>query len=548
MNPRWARLIWAIIACGTFTYVVLQNGWIADDAQITLRTVQQVWHGNGLVWNALERVQAYTHPLWMLILLPFGWLDATQLSIISIVLGALCSVAALMLASKLLPRLHSAIFWICMILVPSKAIIDYATSGLENSLAYLILTGLVWYASQDAWESPKRRIGFVLICSLLLLVRIDFVFFVLPLVAMAYRRHSLRQWRSIIRELACGFFPVVAWHSFTLVYYGSLVPNTAVAKLGASLPLSWYLERAGSYWNMQVAYDPYTLVLILTGILLALWRRSHAPILLPLAIGILMYCVYLTSIGGDFMLGRFFALPAWAAVLCGICALGTLRRAWIALPIYALSLLVLSPILAPRSPLLHPLDVHMDDLSTKRTATNAIVDEARYYCRRGQCLTHPEGLHLPTIPPLRSPSIVPSIGAAGLQSPVTTHIIDPLGLADPLLARMPASRPSDAAIGHIGRDIPEGYALAAVTGEDGAVSGKLGNYVNIVHTATRAPIGSATWASGVAQLTAYPTYAQYHDGTPSMGNILAVGLLLLGWIIAARSLVRSLLHGKKPVQ
>src|SRR5215475_6439667 len=49
-----------------FAYVFLANAWIGDDAHITFRTVWNFVHGYGLSYNPDERVQAYTHPLWML--------------------------------------------------------------------------------------------------------------------------------------------------------------------------------------------------------------------------------------------------------------------------------------------------------------------------------------------------------------------------------------------------------------------------------------------------------------------------------------------------
>ena len=51
-----------------FTYVFLANAWIGDDAYITFRVVDNFLNGYGLTFNPDERVQAYTHPLWMLVL------------------------------------------------------------------------------------------------------------------------------------------------------------------------------------------------------------------------------------------------------------------------------------------------------------------------------------------------------------------------------------------------------------------------------------------------------------------------------------------------
>ena len=49
-----------------FLIVTIRRAWLSDDAYITLRTVDNLIHGFRFTWNITERVQAYTHPLWML--------------------------------------------------------------------------------------------------------------------------------------------------------------------------------------------------------------------------------------------------------------------------------------------------------------------------------------------------------------------------------------------------------------------------------------------------------------------------------------------------
>ena len=49
-----------------FVIVLFRTAWLCDDAFITFRTIDHWLDGNGLVFNLGERVQAFTHPLWML--------------------------------------------------------------------------------------------------------------------------------------------------------------------------------------------------------------------------------------------------------------------------------------------------------------------------------------------------------------------------------------------------------------------------------------------------------------------------------------------------
>src|SRR5579863_7902587 len=57
-----------VFALVFFFFVLIKNAWLSDDGYITLRTVSNFVHGYGLTWNIDERVQTYTHPLWMFLL------------------------------------------------------------------------------------------------------------------------------------------------------------------------------------------------------------------------------------------------------------------------------------------------------------------------------------------------------------------------------------------------------------------------------------------------------------------------------------------------
>src|SRR4051794_11216246 len=64
MPPKDKRL--QILFFLLFFCVLLKNAWLCEDAFITYRVVDNLAHGLGARWNPLERVQVYTHPLWML--------------------------------------------------------------------------------------------------------------------------------------------------------------------------------------------------------------------------------------------------------------------------------------------------------------------------------------------------------------------------------------------------------------------------------------------------------------------------------------------------
>ena len=112
---------------------------LSDDAFITLRTIDNVWNGYGLRWNPIERVQTYTHPLWMLLLAAaYGVarkLFVTHLTTLAVSLAVTAATVAMLLWR--LPAAGRAVAFV--LLAGSRAFVDYSTSGLENPLSHLLL-------------------------------------------------------------------------------------------------------------------------------------------------------------------------------------------------------------------------------------------------------------------------------------------------------------------------------------------------------------------------------------------------------------------------
>jgi arabinofuranosyltransferase len=106
---------------------LIRTAWLSDDAYITFRTADNVIHGYGLVWNTAERVQTYTHPLWLALITP-AFAATGEVYYTAIVLSMLVTLAAV----AVLARRLAATPWnlvVCLAaLLSSKAFIDF-TSG-----------------------------------------------------------------------------------------------------------------------------------------------------------------------------------------------------------------------------------------------------------------------------------------------------------------------------------------------------------------------------------------------------------------------------------
>ncbi len=90
-----------LLVLALYVVVVLRCAWISDDAYITFRTVDNFTAGYGLTWNPGERVQAFTHPLWALVLCATYALTQ-EIHVTTIALSAGLSALAVLLFEVLL--------------------------------------------------------------------------------------------------------------------------------------------------------------------------------------------------------------------------------------------------------------------------------------------------------------------------------------------------------------------------------------------------------------------------------------------------------------
>jgi len=430
---------------------LFRNAWVGDDAYVTLRTIDHFVGGDGLVYNIGERAQAYTHPLWMLLLLPFyavfgnPWWTA-------VVVGVATTLAATLVVSRRLVPAAAAPLLLALPL--SRAFVDYGTSGLENPLSHLLIAGLAaaWLGVRDT----SRRLSYVaLFTALLGLTRPDLLALAAPcLLAAAWSARRDMPLREMARRLAVGLSPLVVWHAFALIYYGSLLPTSALAKLDSGVPGAALAKQGMIYLLFQAEWDPLTLVVLVAGIAAPFVVRDAPGRVL--AIGAALYVAYVVRVGGDFMAGRFLTAP----MLVGLVLLARLPldrpRAWgVAAVLVALSMST------PSSPLNAIVEVEYGRLNDR-----GIVDERMYYAARGAAIgsirheTEDPPQHwrgwAATAPPDHVQVDEP-VGYPAFYAARGVHWVCRYGITDPVLARLPPIRKIAWRAGHYDRAIPEGY-------------------------------------------------------------------------------------------
>lgn len=446
--------------------VLLFSAWLCDDAYITFRTAENAATGYGLRWNPIERVQSYTHPLWLLLLVGLR-LVAGELYYSTIFLSlALSLLTAWLILRSAGIRLSGLILALLSLLL-SRAFIDYSTSGLEGPLAHLLLVAFIiqWWKILSGNSFHRRDVFLVfLLFSGVLLCRLDHVLLVGPLVGvLAWKRLPLL-------PALLGLTPFLAWEIFSLVYYGSLVPNTAYAKLGGGLTLASRLDHGWTYLAASVRNDPVTgLVLVMSAVFSGVRFRNSGY--WAITMGVALYAGYVWLIGGDFMAGRFLAAPFVVSVM-------TLTRVRLsARPmVAAVVVLVSAACLGQNLSVLFSPRFGQDQWAY--LGETGVSDERIFYYKHTGLMRQPRGDHPNSHPwmhdglALRKSGATPvtrnAAGFYGYFAGPEITIVDLFGLCDPLLARLPATIKSDWRAGHLEREAPPEY-LATVATDHGMV-------------------------------------------------------------------------------
>ncbi|MEC7986309.1 MAG: hypothetical protein VX278_14180, partial [Myxococcota bacterium] len=246
------------------------------------------------------------------------------------------------------------------------------------------------------------------------------------------------------------------WFAFSTFYFGSPLPNTYYAKLNSLYPLGDYVSRGQEYYLAQLNYDPITLLIIVFGVVLGQIHRSTR--IQCLSLGILLYLLYIMRIGGDFMLGRFFALPAYVSAIIILCFLRE-QRVRYSLPLAAF--MAGTCIFYLQYPTVHiPIRDANIEYSPQGFLLHTITDErADYYRVSG--LMSPKR-KWPSAAKRSDPNPLPEVrclglGRTGLKADPRQFIVDYCALTDPFLARLPAIYDPDWDIGHVRRYIPKDY-------------------------------------------------------------------------------------------
>jgi len=254
-----------ITAMAIFFIVFLRLAWVGDDTYITLRTVDNFIYGRGLTWNPGERVQVYTHPLWMF-LLSGSYFFIRNAYFATIILSLVISMVGLIVLAKYYQANLLDLLIVLLPLLLSKSFMDFSVSGLENPFTHLfVILFYLRFFSCDL-DSLKQRFLLGFLASLAVFNRMDtLLIFAPPLAFLLFKYHQPKY----TGQLISSFFSFILWEIFAIFYYGFPFPNTAYAKLNTGISNLLFLKQGVIYILDSINRDPITLAVIGLGVVLS---------------------------------------------------------------------------------------------------------------------------------------------------------------------------------------------------------------------------------------------------------------------------------------
>ena len=214
-----------------------------DDSFITYRYAQNLVDGHGLVYNPGERVLGTTTPLYAgliaLFSLFFGGSQA-PFPVISLFVNTVADALTCYLLFHLGKKLNVPIAGfsagLAWAVLPFS--VTFAVGGLETSVFVLLLTGTF------TAHLEENRTLTAFLASLSLLTRPDAALLLLPLGLDRFFLAIRNRRRPSAAEISSFTAPLLLWIIPATLYYGSAIPNSIAAKVGAyNLPAHAAITR-----------------------------------------------------------------------------------------------------------------------------------------------------------------------------------------------------------------------------------------------------------------------------------------------------------------
>jgi len=300
----------------------------SEDAFITFRYVKHLLQGYGLVFNIGQApIEGYSNFLWLLCVAITQLVFNINVIYVSLILSVLFTLITVILLIQFYPHKENSfrikfVITICILLNPLWLYWTY--SGMETALfSFLItLTILVAMRVSDSWKD----LGILAIVEFLLfLCRMDGVLIILGIgICFILQKKYKTLWKTSF-FLSVFLVPYLMWK---LWYFGNIFPNPFYLRITNSslffLNILRGLEYVVAFFNNTglIIFILSLFSVIITWNKLGLEKRKF---LQSMTLPLLLYCLFIIVIGGDFYEGFRYLIPLFPIFLCVVITTTTLQ-------------------------------------------------------------------------------------------------------------------------------------------------------------------------------------------------------------------------------
>ncbi|NDJ60128.1 MAG: glycosyltransferase family 39 protein [Chloroflexi bacterium] len=337
-TTRTTLLIIAVLMITTVVARALPGPRTIDDAFITFRYSRNLVEGQGFVYNPGVATLGTTTPLFAGVLAGIAAVTGGQdFQLYAIAVSALADAATVVLLFLLARRLIG-VDWLAalpgLLWAISPMSVTFAVGGMETSVTIFWMTLTMWLfvtaSTSDRWRWKEYAVGVAV--ALGLLTRVDSALLYAPLFFYQLgERWLTTRGQPLIARLpwrtwAGGAVVMLPWLMFSVLYFGSPIPNSVTAKRFAYLiePGSALAQMIQTYSNPFFEFDTFGPIGPMIGSVLYLTLSAFAllfvarrlPRLLPFVIYPWVYFAAFAILNP--LIFRWYMAPPLPALMLGI--------------------------------------------------------------------------------------------------------------------------------------------------------------------------------------------------------------------------------------
>lgn len=309
------------VALATTTLYFDDNGLHAslfDDAMISYRYAHNIVYGIGPYWNAGDKVEGFTNPLWTYIMSFLFWISGKNISITPFIIQIICAFLIsinVAFCSFIAYQVNGSIpqekkGWTLLASISPLLFypnIYWTIMGMENALItpiLCVLFSMLFLQDYMPTWSNKKPVRFWIIFTCVLIGQLSRPDFLLAPVAFSasyfllLHKNSLKNLFSVnlcacYLALAVAGITTLAWRAF---YFESTLSNTYVLKL-TGVPL--YIQILSGIGFVSPFIVSSSIVLLM-GIILGVAERDKESILVfSSGAYFILVLLYQIRVGGD---------------------------------------------------------------------------------------------------------------------------------------------------------------------------------------------------------------------------------------------------------